>query len=341
MATSNVSRVRVWVQATTDRTALRLQWHDPDTGRRKSESARTDDPKVAAELAKDKEYELNHGIRRQPAKMSWEQFCEMYTDEKLAGNRPATRNKAGYVFDAFEEHCHPKNLGAVTERMLSLYVTRLRAAGRSPATIAGHLAYLKAALRWAVDQKFLPEMPKIAMPRVPKKSIIRTVTKEEFERLLVPCPDDRWRAFLWTAWYTGMRRTEMFDLNWQEGAGPWVDFGQRRIWIPAAYNKADADQWTPLHPELVTVLGPLREPRGRLFKMAANPEGLSIVFRKIAKRAGVRVTLHDLRRSFGSRLAPQVSAAVLQRLMRHADIKTTLAFYTNVDGALDDAILKA
>jgi hypothetical protein len=32
---------------------------------------------------------------------------------------------------------------------------------------------------------------------------------------------------------------------------------------------------------------------------------------------------------------------VLQRLMRHADIKTTLAFYTNVDDVLEEAILKA
>jgi integrase len=55
----------------------------------------------------------------------------------------------------------------------------------------------------------------------------------------------------------------------------------------------------------------------------------------------VRISLHDLRRSFGSRYAAVVPAPVLQRLMRHADIKTTLAFYTNVDDVLEDAILKA
>jgi integrase len=32
---------------------------------------------------------------------------------------------------------------------------------------------------------------------------------------------------------------------------------------------------------------------------------------------------------------------VLQRLMRHADIKTTLAYYTNVDDVLDEAIREA
>ncbi|MBI1915688.1 MAG: hypothetical protein HYS12_13295 [Planctomycetes bacterium] len=51
-------------------------------------------------------------------------------------------------------------------------------------------------------------------------------------------------------------------------------------------------------------------------------------------------TLHDLRRSFGSRYAPHVSAPVLQRLMRHADVRTPLAFYTDIDDALEEAIRK-
>jgi len=38
-------------------------------------------------------------------------------------------------------------------------------------------------------------------------------------------------------------------------------------------------------------------------------------------------TAHDLRRSFGTRWSSRVKPAVLQRLMRHADIKTTMAFY--------------
>jgi integrase len=53
------------------------------------------------------------------------------------------------------------------------------------------------------------------------------------------------------------------------------------------------------------------------------------------------VTPHDLRRTFGSRFAPRASTPILQRLMRHADIKTTLAFYTNIDAVLDEPILKS
>jgi integrase len=71
------------------------------------------------------------------------------------------------------------------------------------------------------------------------------------------------------------------------------------------------------------------------------PERNERKFGRLAKAAGFKITLHDLRRSFGSRYAAVVPAPVLQRLMRHADIKTTLAFYTSVEDVLGEAILKA
>jgi len=139
-----------------------------------------------------------------------------------------------------------------------------------------------------------------------------------------------------------MRRNEMLDLTWHSDAGtPWVAFGQGRIWIPAAYNKSDADQWIPLHPDLAEVLKPRQQPRRRLFPLSESPREVSRKFGRLAKQCSLKITLHDLRRSFGSRYAAVVPAPVLQRLMRHADIKTTLGFYVDVDDQLDEAILKA
>jgi integrase len=335
-------RVTVWVQRFADRASLMLQWIDPDTGKRRSKSAKTDDPDKAETARADLEYELNHGLLSEPSKMPWEKFRELYEEEKLTGAREATLKKAGYVFDAFEELAHPRTLGTVCERTLSKYAAALREKGFRPATIQGHLAYLRAALRWAADQKLIPAAPKVVMPKVPKKKIIRKIVAEEFERLLAVAPDDCWGAFLQTAWFTGMRRNEMLDMTWHSDSGtPWVDFKQSRIWIPAAYNKSDADQWVPLHPELAEVLKARRQPRGRLFPLSESPREVSRKFTKLARKVGLKISLHDLRRSFGSRYAAAVPAPVLQRLMRHADIKTTLAYYTDVDGVLDDAILKA
>jgi integrase len=177
---------------------------------------------------------------------------------------------------------------------------------------------------------------------LPRKSKIRKIDRTQFDRLLGAAPTGQWQAFLWTAWFTGMRRNEMLDLTW-DGAGgrPWIDFGRKRVWIPAEYNKADADQWLPLHPDLAAVLEDWRRQDGRVFALSESPREVSRKFTRLAKRAGLNITLHDLRRSFGSRYAPHVPAPVLKRLMRHADIKTTLEFYADVDDALDAAILKA
>jgi integrase len=49
--------------------------------------------------------------------------------------------------------------------------------------------------------------------------------------------------------------------------------------------------------------------------------------------------MKTLRRGFACRYAGKVPAQVLQRLMRHANISTTMAFYANVDDAAMEAVL--
>jgi integrase len=62
---------------------------------------------------------------------------------------------------------------------------------------------------------------------------------------------------------------------------------------------------------------------------------------RLAKKAGVRLTMHTLRKGFGCRYAGKVPAQVLQKLMRHRRIKTTMDYYANVDAAVMEAVLGA
>ncbi len=158
--------------------------------------------------------------------------------------------------------------------------------------------------------------------------------------IVAEAPTKLWKTFLWAAWYTGLRRNELLELHWDECARPWIDFRRKRIQLPAAWNKSDEDQWIPLHPDLAKMLAKCRKDRGLIFPLSKSPPEVSRRFSLIARAAGIKLTLHDIRRSFGTRYAAHVPAQVLQRLMRHADIKTTMAFYCDVDGALDEAILK-
>jgi hypothetical protein len=58
---------------------------------------------------------------------------------------------------------------------------------RSANTIAGYLAHLRSALRWAVTMEMLPSLPEIRKPKRATTSKVmkgRPITQEEFERML-------------------------------------------------------------------------------------------------------------------------------------------------------------
>ena len=46
---------------------------------------------------------------------------------------------------------------------------------------------------------------------------------------------------------------------------------------------------------------------------------------------GKTASAHDLRRTFASRWARKVAPAILQKLMRHASIQTTMGYYVDLD----------
>ena len=76
-------------------------------------------------------------------------------------------------------------------------------------------------------------------------------------------------------------------------------------------------------------------------RKAITPKRIYRIVSKIGKRAGVVVnkaaskfaSANDLRRAFGARWASTVKPAVLQRLMRHANIATTMGYYVALDSA--------
>ncbi|OAI39238.1 hypothetical protein AYO40_01320 [Planctomycetaceae bacterium SCGC AG-212-D15] len=61
----------------------------------------------------------------------------------------------------------------------------------------------------------------------------------------------------------------------------------------------------------------------------------------MAKEAGVKLSMHRLRKGFGCRVAKQLGkggAPVLHVLMRHASMQVTMDYYASVDDALQDVI---
>jgi integrase len=153
------------------------------------------------------------------------------------------------------------------------------------------------------------------------------------------------RAFLLTGWLAGLRLDEASRLEWEptEGA-PYLDPDRGRIVLPAELVKAVEDQWVPLDPALWDVLQQLPRHGARVFcfqarggrQLGRTAIGERVI--RLARLAGVKLTMQALRRGFGCRYAGKVPAQVLQRLMRHASISTTMTYYANVDDAAMEAV---
>jgi integrase len=213
-------------------------------------------------------------------------------------------------------------------------------------TVPGGLRFLHGVLTWAAEQKFLVAVPKFPTVKVPK-----TVPLETFERLLAKAEaDPQLRAFLLCGWLAGLRLAEAFALEWEPTEeAPHLDLARPRprIVLPAGFVKAVEDQWVPCDPELRQALERLPRTGRKVFHFTdsrGRPVTVAAVGRRVirlAKLAGVKMTMKTLRRGFGCRHAGKVSAQVLQKLMRHSDIRITMDYYANVDEAAEEAIFGA
>jgi integrase len=292
MLAGNSKRVVVWVQHFADRPYLMLQWHDPETGKRKSQSAQTNNPVEAEFKRADLESDLNNNRYVESSRMSWERFRELFELEYVAGTRPDTQRNYRATFDLFERLCNPTSLRSISERTVSQFVAALRrepgrakgSTSQMASTIHVRLEFLHTALAWAADQGLLAKCPKFPAIRVPKKRP-QPVPAESFERLLAKAADDQLRAYILCGWLGGMRMGEAFLLEREPtNEAPYLDLGRNRIIFPADFVKAVEDQWVPLDPALRAALLALPAHGRRVFHFTSSRSGLPVGAHSVADR---------------------------------------------------------
>jgi integrase len=137
-----------------------------------------------------------------------------------------------------------------------------------------------------------------------------------------------------------LRLTEFFLLSWDEPPVLLDLHGAKypRIIWHAAGHKSRRDEITPITPEFHRQLKMLshRNNAGPVFEPPCQARDFSALIKQVAKKAKVFVgstyaSPHDFRRSFATRLAPKVRPVTLRAIMRHADIRTTLQYYVDLD----------
>jgi len=292
----------------------RLRWRDSGTGKWVYKSSGViDDGRKKSRLAAEKvaaqlEADLNAGRYQGRRGITWADFRQRYESEVLPGLARNTGIKSEAVFNLLEAILRTVaggRLRELTAEKLSGFQAELRTRGKAESTIAGYLAYLQAALQWAVDQGMLPALPKFPRIKRAKRSKMmkgRPLTGEEFERMLAAVPKvlsgadqqsnpapgkkkgrgkrirevgpevvEAWRYYLHGLWLSGLRLEESLNLWWDRSDRPCIDLTGKypMVRIPAELEKGHKDRLLPVTPDFAELLlaTPQESRKGRVFKL--------------------------------------------------------------------------
>ncbi len=326
---------RIWIRTRKGRRGrtYSLQWYD-DLGRLRSKAAGSD-KKVAEQLRRALEFDVNTGSVVNESSMRLSEFIREHLDLIEGQVTQATRKDQRETLQNFLGYCGDRPLNRLTERMAEGYFAkRLREV--ATATANKNLRTLRAIFNRAVKRGYRRRNPfdNIKAVREPEREL-RVLTSEEVGKLLGACPNLSWQAFIFLAVTTGMRSGELTHLTWDD-----VDMEARLVRVRCKEGhrtKSAKNRVVALVPIAVSLMRRLQpQTTGQwVFENAAGTQlrnNLRRTFPQILDKAGIRrCTIHDLRRTCFSHLANQnVNQAVVQAIAGHASIKTTQKFYTRI-----------
>lgn len=333
-----------------------IQYFD-SMGKRREKSSRTNDYRAAERIASKLESDV--ALRREGVIDSRQ---DRYAEE---ARKPLAQHVTDYL-----DHCTGKGLAVHTVKCRKFHfewllrVTRAsrladltletveralascRAEGAAPRTVNTRRETYRAFGNWCRKTGRLASHPLELLPKFDehrdRRRIRRPLTDEELANLLEVAERRGRRGWYLTAVLAGLRRSELIRLTWAS-----VDLEEGVLVIRD--GKAKREDIVPMHLELLAELKRIRPADAKATDRVFPTEVTNLTRKLDFERAGIKLVdergrvadFHGLRTTLGTRLARAgVAPQVAQRLMRHADYRTTLQHYTMLSLADTVAAMK-
>ncbi len=211
---------------------------------------------------------------------------------------------------------------------------------RSLATVNNHLRVLSKILSLAVDAELIPSNPCFRVRKFrPNNRRLRVLSIKEEGRLFGQLKENHLlKRIVLVALHTGLRRGEIFNLQWAD-----VDFSRNRLIVRK--TKTSTERFVPMNTTVRKLLFAIHQTEGYVFpspRTGGKLFDLKKSFRKAVDDAGIKnFRFHDLRHTFATRLSDNgVDVVVLQRILGHSDVRTTMIYTHAADEAMHIAVGK-
>jgi len=201
------------------------------------------------------------------------------------------------------------SLTQIDRQHIEAYLVTFRNEGRSSFTLRAQYRCLSAFYQWMVIEQFIDESPlrNMKVPRVPRQSK-EFITEADFHKLLEFCPlstyiGARNAAALWLFWSTGMRLSELANLQIKD-----LDNERHRIKL---FGKGRKERFVPYSQEAVKAIWRYLSYRDdnipQLWlseeRKTIKPEGIRLGITRLYQRAGIKRkdVCHIFRRTWAMR----------------------------------------
>jgi integrase len=342
---------------------------DPTTGKRKQQwvsvkGTKKDAEKRLSELL----HQLNTGSFIRPEKTILAEYLERWLKDYAWPNlAPRTAEVYEYITNVHLIPC----LGNIPltqlkpEHLQRYYSDRLlrgrwdTKGGLSPRSVRHHHMTLHIALQTAVKWGLLQRNPAdVVSPPKAKKPEIQTWDEYEIRRFLDATKDSVYYPIFYLALFTGLRRSELLALRWQD-----MDSLYCQLYISRSMHHLKTGQivfrqpkstkgnrTVALSPSTLKILREYRQRREAEAVILAKsitdndlvfchldgspllPGTISHAWDKAVRHAGIRVIrLHDARHTHASYMLKQgIHPKVVQERLGHSSIQVTLDTYSHV-----------
>jgi len=262
------------------------------------------------------------------------------------GLAESTINWYASLLSTLARHVTDQPVASVSNSALRRYIVALRESDYAPDSIYAHIKALHAFFKWSAEEYSIPNPARhIAYPKQPAAKMPRRAQDSDIIKMLAVCGDDaqgvRDRAIIGFLTDTGCRAGGLVTLTMGN-----LDLDQRRAYVIEKGAKQRAVFFSEETAEFLAAWLQRRNPANEtvFYNIRRNQplssNGLLEILRRLGKEAGVSgpVNPHSFRHRFGVNfMLAGGDSGVLQQIMGHSDVETTISRY----GQFDDRQLAA
>lgn len=340
-----------------------VRWYElkPDgrTWRERWRSSKSERKADAETIRREIERELDAG-RRINGDSPWVDVKEEFLAKHAANKRSATAKAYRKTLKVFEKTAAPKTIGQVTVGMLEDF-RNARTSGENavaPETANRDLRHVRALLKWAARREYIPKAPDFhglimatdkkqptVIPEADFLAMVKALNTMDDSSMVRR--RDWWKAWLYVAYYAGLRFSEIMGLEWRH-----IRKEPPGVLVAAESSKGRKDRLVPIQPAIAKILSDWQAEQptvkldgtGRVFPWPDEFSTYRDMYHdwhaiQAAAKIDQHYVPHDLRRSFCSELIRQgVATATVKDLAGHQSILTTERYYIDSTPAQRSAI---